>query len=140
MNILHVKDVKYISDLVRLDDDIEDFIVGDRGEWIQWLTENIRSKNEKILLLHFYEGTHLIGYMVLIDGRQRPISDCLYILFVYSKATPTKNQEMWFEFLEWIKSNHLPLEVKACTKYPSLMKQYGFTEDLELTPIKMKIT
>jgi len=136
MEIINKKD---ISGIINFKDDVEDFISGDRGEWLQYLSENLMANNERIILLGIHHEEELKGYMVLIDGRQRPISDCLYILYVWSELSPKDNLEAWRLFIEFVKENDLPRVVKAAAKHPNLMAKFGFSEDLDLVPIKLTI-
>ena len=128
-----------VGKILAFKDNVERVIIGDRGEWVQWLTENVVAQNERIIVFGAYKDEELAGYLVALDGRNRPLSWCVYVLFVYSTLSVKENEELWGQFIDWIQENDLPKLIKATSPTPEHFKIYGFDRDSGTVPMIMRI-
>ena len=139
MNLIHVKDTNLVTDLYDLADadEIRKYFVGDKDAWVQWLMENVRAGNEKLVLLQVYENEEIRGYIVFWDGYNPPITNELIVLYVYSELSD--NLAVWYDVLDFIRNSNLPKAVRAATKTPRVLEQYGFVVDDAFTTMVLRI-
>jgi len=111
------------------EDDIEDYIEGSKSEFIQWIISSYRVPfdQRKIFTWVVFEDKELKAYMIMMDGRLYPLTNCLFILYVYSKLGPKKSKEAFDFIADWARRGKVESFV-AATRIPSVLEKYGFTK------------
>jgi len=110
--------------IINLEDDPQDFMMGNKDEWIQWLVQQTK-ENSKIIIWGAYEEEELVGYLVLMDGRMPPLSYHAFIMYVYSGMLTENNKEAFREIINWCKKRDIR-KIMIGTKTPKVMEKYGF--------------
>jgi len=92
---LEAKDIVQIMDFT---DPIEQIFPCDRGEWVQWLMQNL--SHPEILIIGRVEDK-LISYAVIINQVFKPLSNVVSILFASDLAI--EDQEIKDQIISWAK-------------------------------------
>jgi len=117
---------KEITPILMLEHDIEDYIVGEKGEWVQWLVQMLEMPNLSQVWIET-TGDRITGYMVLMDVAYLPLSDSV-VIFYHWPETPV--DEFVKQAVIWASALGRTLRVR--TKDPRLWDGFGFS----IEPIK----
>jgi len=122
--------VKDITQILSLQDDhLEKQIPCDKGEWVQWLVQNIENDRIGIWTIKDDNEGRVKAYVVAVDAMNPPISDSVVILYssVYSSIGEEGNQEVMEKIKEWSRERGAK-KITIQTWYPRIMSTYGFVE------------
>lgn len=117
-----------LSQILKLDDTIEDEIIGDKGEWVQWLVQSLEEENSKIYVFGIFDENDILkAYTVLIDSRTPPIANEFFIIYAYSKLNHKANLNSFNTIKNYLKDNGVN-RIAAVTKNPMALERFGFKE------------
>ena len=129
MELYIAETVENIVELYSIKDDPVQEVIGcECGEWIQWLVEQRKLKNDRIVTFIAKDENSICGYIVICDEILPPISNVIFILYAYSNINFVENKELFGEIKDWAKEKGATT-LMAITKTPELLKRYGFIED-----------
>ena len=109
-----------IAQILKFNDRIEDYFPCDKGEWVQWLMENV--DNPRVLII----GNKDV-YLVAVDAVMKPLSDFVSILFCYSEKGFDKNMEVKTMLDDWAKERGAS-GIRFICEDISVFSKYGAKE------------
>lgn len=113
-------DVHDIAGIIEFDDHLSDFFPCEKGEWIQWLVQNVDDPRYLII------GTDN-SYLVAVDTIERPVSDFVSIIFCYSQEGNVADLKdavsQWGEERGASKVQFVTRDIKTFGRYG--VEQYG---------------
>jgi len=128
---IEIRKVETVAEVVKvmsLEDDIELYIPGSRGEWIQWLVSQIESENDKVAIWFAYKDEELAGYSVVIDAVNLPLAASVFVFYTWS-SLGIKDNRKGLELIEqWAKTRGAT-SVSINTNMPEVFVHYGFRKE-----------
>ena len=126
MKLRKMESPEEIVKILGIEDNVEDYISGDRSAWVQWLMQQASSEEFRVHIWGVYEEG-LLGYMVVVDNRFPPLSEDFYILYASNLALKNYKElsEQVFDELKELGCKKL----SAITVYPDILEKYGFQRE-----------
>jgi len=81
MEIKKVDDPYEVAKLIKFKDNAEECFPCERGEWIQWLVDAVKSP-KLCLYIQYKEGFRIAGYAVAMDAVFPPLSDSVDLIYI----------------------------------------------------------
>lgn len=75
-------EVEDIAKIMHLDDNVTDFFPCEKGEWVQWLIQNV--DNPRIFIIGNIEDNQIIGYFVALNNLMPPVFDYISVIYLWS--------------------------------------------------------
>lgn len=111
-------EVDDIAKILSLDDPIEQIFPCDKGEWVQWLMQNI--ENPEILIIGRVSSDELDFYAVAVNYVLKPLSDSIGVI-LFSKGAET-NSHIREQIIEWGKKKGAKKVIFQATERSDLEK------------------
>ena len=135
MSVKKLETAEEIAKLLGVQDDVEDYIPCSRGEWVQWLVS--QAENERIGIWANLDGADRINsYIVVFNNVEPPISNSLFIPYVWSVLGQEENEEVLAEVMRWGQERGAK-KIRAMTMEPEKLEKYGFNKVAEIVELEI---
>ena len=114
--------VEEIARIMQLEDNIEESFPCEKGEWVQWLIDNI--DNPRILIIGNVIDNEIKSYLIALDSVVPPLSIQVNILFFYSRADMEQNMAIINMLKDWTKKRGA-LKIRGICQNIRVYEKYG---------------
>ena len=129
MKIKEVSTVEDVMSLWTVEDDVEDVLHLERGEWIQWLMAQFQQEFRRVHIWTVDKGGKIVAYVVVLNSVVPPVSSSVAILYMWSLLDVEEEGLLLSHIKKWAKERRastvtVTVKGKDVKKY----SEHGFSE------------
>ena len=126
-------EVEDIAKILHLNDNVTDYFPCDKGEWVQWLIQNV--DNPDLFIMGVVEDGEVTGYIVAINSVKPPLDDSVYVLYAWS-AGFEMNKKILKNLIDWSKEKNAR-SIDFVTEDVVAHTAYGFKKKATLMTMEL---
>lgn len=111
--------------LFNVDDDIDQYFSGERGDIVQWIVSHIANPKIRVWANYDMDG-EIDSYLIVQNGIAPPISNAVQAIYIWSPVSTEITTKLVNNMKEWQREIGATSIRAITTHSPELFERYGF--------------